>query len=108
MFSSSRGNGITVTSRLGEGPTRTRRRGPSQVIAGLGSDRCAVPVADLDLARLRLLQQRDANAQHAAVVRSADVVGVHPVGQPDSPRERAHDPLPDERLLAVAVLLGAL
>src|SRR5580698_7827903 len=126
MFASSNGSDAITTSRLANAGTtrllttcrryrvRPRARtgrspaGPSQATARSGRDCGPILRADLDLARKRPLGQRNADRQHAAVVPSLDLLGVHAVGQPELPGEGAHDPLPHERLLALRVLLSAL
>src|SRR4051794_41461698 len=62
---------------------------------------------DLDLARLGLLQHRDADRQDTVVVRGVDAGGVQVLGEVDAAGGAAHRALAYEELLVLGVLLLA-
>src|SRR5579859_7256309 len=76
---------------------------------GSGSELLAlVALADLHLARLGLLQNRDPDLEDAIVVGGLDGVGVQVLGQGQAAREGTERALADEELVALGVLFGPL
>src|SRR5258708_38442428 len=63
--------------------------------------------ADLDLARLGLLADRDAQLEHAVGVAGPDRVRVQGVREPDAPSEAAEQPLAYDPGLGLGALLLA-
>src|SRR5580693_2349810 len=62
-------------------------------------------LADLDLARLRLLQDRDPDLEDAVGVAGLDRLGVQALRQPHPAGERAHGALAHEELVVLGPLL---
>src|SRR5690349_15110358 len=65
-------------------------------------------LADLDLARLSLLSDRDPDLEDAVGVAGLDRVGVQGLGQPQTTGERAHRALTHEELVVLGPLFLAL